>query len=152
MRNKARVSGAKLQRRRRPDLSVVVVVYNMPREAPRTLLSLSPRYQRYIDAADYEVIVVDNGSDPPVAPHEVESLADNFRLIRIDPAPLRRRTPLTGPLQKHRGSSSERLSTARVSSLPACCTLPAMERASTTRRWSSRSAGILATTTSAGRC
>ena len=48
-------------------VSVVVVVYNMPREAPRTLHSLSASYQRHIDADDYEVIVVDNGSNPPFA-------------------------------------------------------------------------------------
>jgi hypothetical protein len=68
-------------------VSVVVVVHNIPREAPRTLLSLSRRYQRHIDAADYEVIVVDNGSNPPVDRPAVESLGDNFHLIRIDPAP-----------------------------------------------------------------
>lgn len=70
----------------KPNLSVVVVVYNMAREAPRTLLSLSANYQRHIDADDYEVIVVDNGSDPPFDPREIESLSGNFRLIRIDPA------------------------------------------------------------------
>jgi hypothetical protein len=32
--------------RRKPALSVVVVVYNIPREAPRTLLTLSASYQR----------------------------------------------------------------------------------------------------------
>ena len=71
----------------KPSLSVVVVVYNMAREAPRTLLSLSARYQRHIDADDYEVIVVDNGSNPPFDPGQIEGLAGNFRLIRIDPAP-----------------------------------------------------------------
>jgi hypothetical protein len=72
---------------RKPKLSVVVVVYNMPREAPRTLHSLSAAYQRHIDADDYEVIVVDNGSDPPFDPRMIEGLSGNFRLIRIDPAP-----------------------------------------------------------------
>lgn len=72
---------------RKPNLSVVVVVYNMPREAPRTLLSLSASYQRHIDAGDYEVIVVDNGSDPPFDPSEIVGLSGNFRLIRIDDAP-----------------------------------------------------------------
>ena len=72
---------------RRPNLSVVVVVYDMPREAPRTLLSLSAGYQRYINADDYEVIVVDNGSNPPFDSGEIERLSGNFRLIRIDPAP-----------------------------------------------------------------
>ena len=52
-------------RRKKPGLSIVVVVRNMPREARRTLLSLSAGYQRRIGAAEYEVIVVDNGSDAP---------------------------------------------------------------------------------------
>ena len=81
--------------RRKPALSVVVVVYNIPREAPRTLLTLSASYQRHIDADDYEVIVVDNGSKPPFDPALIESLSGNFRLIRIDPAPPLRRTPST---------------------------------------------------------
>lgn len=72
---------------RKPNLSVVVVVYNMPREAPRMLFSLSASYQRHIDADDYEVIVVDNGSNPPFDAREIERLSGNFRLIRIDPAP-----------------------------------------------------------------
>lgn len=70
----------------KPKLSVVVVVYNMPREAPRTLLSLSASYQRHIDPNDYEVIVVDNGSNPPFDPNEIKDLSGNFKLIRIDPA------------------------------------------------------------------
>jgi len=74
-------------RRRRPDVSVVVVVYNMPREAERTLRSLSAAYQRHIAADDYEVIVVDNGSTPPFDGKLLERLPGHFRLIRIDPAP-----------------------------------------------------------------
>jgi hypothetical protein len=70
----------------KPDISVVVVVYNIPREAPRTLLSLSAAYQRHIHPDDYEVIVVDNGSSP-FERNLLENLAGNFRLIRIDPAP-----------------------------------------------------------------
>lgn len=49
----------------RPALSVVVVVYDMEREARRSLLSLSPTYQRGVSAGSYEVIVVDNGSPRP---------------------------------------------------------------------------------------
>jgi hypothetical protein len=71
----------------KPDISVVVVVYNIPREAPRTILSLSAGYQRHIHPDDYEVIVVDNGSTPSVDPHIFDNLEGNFRLIRIDPAP-----------------------------------------------------------------
>ena len=70
----------------KPAVSVVVVVYNMAREAPRTLHSLSASYQRHIDPDDYEVIVVDNGSNPPFDPKAIEGLSGNFRLIRVDPA------------------------------------------------------------------
>lgn len=70
-----------------PKLSVVVVIYNIPREVPRTLLSLSASYQRDIAPSDYEVIVVDNGSDPALDPELVASFGDNFRLIRVVPAP-----------------------------------------------------------------
>ena len=73
--------------RQRPELSVVVVVHDMAREAPRTLYSLSAAYQRDISAEDYEVIVVDNGSQPPFASQMLDGLAGNFRLIRLDPAP-----------------------------------------------------------------
>ena len=45
-----------------PMLSVVVIAYNMARELPRTIRSLSPAMQRDIAADDYEIIVVDNGS------------------------------------------------------------------------------------------
>jgi hypothetical protein len=71
---------------RRPELSVVVAVHNMAREAPRTLYSLSAAYQRDIDARDYEVIVIDNGSNPPFDRNVIAKLAGNFRLIRMDQA------------------------------------------------------------------
>lgn len=48
-----------------PRLSLIVVSYEMARVLPRTLLSLSPRYQRGCAADDYEMIVVDNGSRLP---------------------------------------------------------------------------------------
>lgn len=70
-----------------PFLSIVVVVYNMAREAPRTLYSLSTKYQTGIIPDDYEVIVVDNGSIEPLDPRSVTSSGPNFRLIRCSPAP-----------------------------------------------------------------
>jgi glycosyltransferase involved in cell wall biosynthesis len=63
-----------------------MVVYNMAREAPRTLFSLSAAYQRDIAEDDYEVIVIDNGSTPPFDPKEFGPLKGDFRLIRIDGA------------------------------------------------------------------
>ena len=69
-----------------PRVSVVVCCYNMIRELPRTLRSLSPEMQRGIDIADYEVIVVDNGSSQPVDEASCNSFGTNMRLIRIDDA------------------------------------------------------------------
>src|SRR5271156_1511482 len=70
----------------RPSVSVIVVVYNMGREAPRTLFSLSAAYQRKIAAEQYEVIVVDNGSAPPLDHRFLETLEGNYKVIRIDEA------------------------------------------------------------------
>lgn len=67
-------------------VSVVVVAYDIARELPRTLHSLSPQYQRGVTADDYEVIVVDNGSSIPVSEEAVSRHGPNFRLIRIDDA------------------------------------------------------------------
>jgi glycosyltransferase involved in cell wall biosynthesis len=72
---------------RRPQISVVVVLYNIPREAPRSLYSLSAAYQQHIAPEDYEIIAVDNGSTPPFDSAVLDGLQGNFRLIRIDPAP-----------------------------------------------------------------
>ncbi|MDW3220235.1 MAG: CmcI family methyltransferase [Acidimicrobiales bacterium] len=67
----------------RLDLSIVVVFHNMRREAERTLHSLTRGYQRGIDDLHYEVIVVDNGSDPDQALDAafVESFGAEFRLL-----------------------------------------------------------------------
>jgi hypothetical protein len=59
----------------------------MARELPRTLASLGPDRQHRLDADEYEVIVVDNGSDPPVGPHLTASFSGNLRIERMDPAP-----------------------------------------------------------------
>lgn len=47
-------------------LSLVIIAYNMGRELPRTLQSLSPPYQHGIASGDYEIIVLDNGSTQPL--------------------------------------------------------------------------------------
>lgn len=65
------------------SVSVVVVGYNIARELPRTLASLSPTMQRDLHDLDYEVVVVDNGSQPPLTAGEDV----HVRLIRIEDAP-----------------------------------------------------------------
>jgi hypothetical protein len=68
-------------------LSVVVVAYDMARELPRTLHTLSSTYQRGIAASDYEVVVIDNGSPEPVDDRLFESYAPRLRVSRLHPAP-----------------------------------------------------------------
>jgi cephalosporin hydroxylase/glycosyltransferase involved in cell wall biosynthesis len=69
----------------RRDLSVVIVLYNMRREAARSLHALSRAYQRDVDGLDYEVIVVENGSDPDrgVDKQYVRSFGPEFRFIDL---------------------------------------------------------------------
>lgn len=74
------------------DLSVVVVVHDMPHAARNMLRSLASDHQREIEAADYEVIVVDNGSVPPLDTGWIEGLRGSFRCVRIDDA-----SPSPGP-------------------------------------------------------
>ncbi|WP_158806738.1 glycosyltransferase family A protein [Beijerinckia sp. L45] len=64
-------------------LSVVVAAFNMTRELPRTILSLSQKMQRHVDAEDYEVIIVDNGSDRPADLSACIDLGMNLRVIEI---------------------------------------------------------------------
>lgn len=70
-----------------PVLSLVVVCYNIARQLKRTLVSLSADHQRYIAKDDYEVIVVDNGSTPPLDAAVLDGLNGAFRLVHVNPAP-----------------------------------------------------------------
>ena len=62
-------------------ISVIIIFYNMRREAKRTLYSLSATYQKDVKENDYEVIVIDNGSAEPLERQWVEGIAPNFRYI-----------------------------------------------------------------------
>jgi hypothetical protein len=69
-----------------PRLSVIVVVYRMRRQAMNTLFSLSTAYQREVSADEYEVIVLENGSDQNLDPAAVRALGDNFHYVLRDEA------------------------------------------------------------------
>jgi glycosyltransferase involved in cell wall biosynthesis len=74
-----------------PRLSLVVVGYDMARELPRTLQTLAASYQRDIDEADYEVIVVDNGSPQPLDEALCRRMCPNLQLHVIadaSPSPI----------------------------------------------------------------
>jgi len=64
-----------------PLLSIVVICYNMRREAPRTLHSLSRRYQQGVGDLDYEVLVVDNGSTHQLDEADVCAFGPEFSYL-----------------------------------------------------------------------
>ncbi len=64
-----------------PTISVVVVVYDMPRQAMNTLYTLSREYQRDIADVEYEVVVVENLSKHNLKRRAVERLGPEFRYL-----------------------------------------------------------------------
>lgn len=68
-------------------LSVIIVIYNMERAAPRSIRALTAAYQQKIDPDDYEIIVVDNGSKCPLDAMAVESLGKNIRYHYLESPP-----------------------------------------------------------------
>ncbi len=67
------------------DLTIVVVFYNMRREAARTLCSLSRAYQEGVADIDYEVIAIENGSDEAqkLEAEFVRSFGPEFRYLDL---------------------------------------------------------------------
>lgn len=68
----------------KPKLSIVLVVYNMRREAARTLQSLAVPYQRDVSPESYEVIVVENRSGQTLDSAFVEGFGPGFRYFYRD--------------------------------------------------------------------
>ena len=67
-------------------LSVILISYDMAREIPRTLQSLSREYQHGALDLDYEVILVDNGSPETLRESTWAGVNVPVRLIRIQDA------------------------------------------------------------------
>jgi glycosyltransferase involved in cell wall biosynthesis len=65
---------------------VIVVVFDMEREARRTLQSLAPTYQCEVREDDYEVIVVDNGSRRRLPEAYFHGLGKNVRYHYVENA------------------------------------------------------------------
>jgi hypothetical protein len=61
----------------KPLLSIVIVVYDMPEQAKKTLISLSTQYQQDVSMQDFEVIVVENDSPNLLDKDFVKSLPPN---------------------------------------------------------------------------
>ncbi len=67
----------------KPELSIILISYNMRREIPRTLRSFSVPYQRNVARRQYEVILVDNGSERPWAPEDFSDLDLDLRILNL---------------------------------------------------------------------
>jgi glycosyltransferase involved in cell wall biosynthesis len=79
------VAGSNASSAAAPKLSIVVCAYNMARELPRTIRSLSPQMQRSVQPSEYEIIVVDNGSTRPADIAECAQWGAHLDAIVIDP-------------------------------------------------------------------
>ncbi len=65
-------------------LSVVLVSYNMAREIPRTLRSLSRTMQWGMDDTKYEILLVDNGSSEPVDYDLCRQIIPDIKILETD--------------------------------------------------------------------
>lgn len=63
-----------------PRVTLIVISFEMGRELPRTLTSLSPRYQDCA-AGDYEILVVDNGSTHPPSNEDFANLGADIQVF-----------------------------------------------------------------------
>ena len=67
-------------------LSVILIAYDMAREIPRTLQSLSRDYQAECRDLEYEILLIDNGSPAPLDESSWAGVNAPVTLIRIDEA------------------------------------------------------------------
>ncbi|MEM9667517.1 MAG: methyltransferase domain-containing protein [Pseudomonadota bacterium] len=64
----------------KPKISVVVISYNMKRELPRTLQTLSASNQGFDDEDDVEIILVDNGSTDGI---DLQALQNDMPSLKV---------------------------------------------------------------------
>lgn len=67
-----------------PRLSILVVIFRIPRQADNTLYSLSIAHQRHVTEDDYEIIVVENASDQIYGEERARSHGENVRYFLRD--------------------------------------------------------------------
>ncbi|NQX87767.1 MAG: glycosyltransferase [Halioglobus sp.] len=84
-------------------LSVILIAYDMAREIPRTLRSLSRKYQLGARDLEYEVMLVDNGSPEPLDASVWADLDVPVRHIQMENAPPSPACAINRGLQAARG-------------------------------------------------
>ena len=68
----------------RPLISIVVIAYDMTRQAMNTLYSLSRAHQKNAAHIDYEVLMIENKSARNMSPDEIDRLEGQFRYYLLD--------------------------------------------------------------------
>jgi hypothetical protein len=71
----------KKEHKKKPLLSIILVVYDMPDQALNTLFTLSDNYQQGVCVNDYEILVVENLSNNNLDQTSVSSVASNAKYI-----------------------------------------------------------------------
>lgn len=66
------------------ELSIIVIVYNMPKQAMNTLYSFSKKYQENVLESDYEIVVIENKSSNTLDRNAVLGLGSNFQYYLRD--------------------------------------------------------------------
>ena len=88
---------------KKPKLSIIIVAYNMCREIPRTLKSLSINYQKNIKEKDYEIILVENHSNNLLDSELLKNKYPNLRYFLNTKNPSSPAYALNYGLKKARG-------------------------------------------------
>lgn len=65
------------------NLSIIVIFFNMQREAERTLYSLSRAYQQLDADYRYEVLAIDHGSTEPLSSAQVRAFGPEFSHFQV---------------------------------------------------------------------
>ncbi len=68
------------------QLTVIVILHDMRREAPRTLFALDPRCQLDVSQDDYTVEVLEHGSGSPMDPADIAARGANVRYTHLQTA------------------------------------------------------------------
>lgn len=84
-----------------PELSIVVVFFDMAREGPRTLISLVPPYQQGLEGVDYEIIGIEHGSRRPLAVPDLPALRRRLRMIQLPEAPVSPVRAINAAVRQH---------------------------------------------------
>ncbi len=110
-----RQSDATIEPKTKPRISFVVIVYKMSEQAKKTLRSLCADYQLDVNAADYEIVVVENTSTEVMGEQAATEIAGNIRYFLREDAT---KTPVTLARRKHAAIILPSSSTAHVWSRP----------------------------------